>query len=372
MTGDPWFSTPDMTKVFAVANQVAMFARFEAELAAAQADLGLVPVGAATEIAAACAIAVDDPAALLREGREVGTPIVPLLDLLSGRLDPDTSRWLHRGATTQDVIDTALVLQLRSGLGVLGRAIAGVAGTLAELADAHRHTVMMGRTFLQAAVPTTFGAKVALWLEPLVRLRGEIAAVASMLPLQLGGPVGDMATFEGRGFEVADRVAERLGLVAPTTPWHTDRSPIVAAVGVANGVATAMAKIGTDIALLAQSGVDEIEVRAGSSSSMPGKRNPVDAVAAVAAAEVCHALAAGITGAKAHERERAIGTWHAESAMVPPVFQAAAASVAAIGRCVASIEVDVTRMAASTAGGAADGSLLIDRVLAAHRAGSAP
>jgi len=356
-----------MSRIFSAHSRVALFCRFEAELAHAQAELGVVPAAAAVAIGEACAIPIADPPALLEDGWEKGTPLIPLLEELRKLLAGDGGEWLHHGTTTQDVVDTALVLQMQAGLGVLAQELGEVAARLAELADAHRHTPMMGSTFLQAAVPTTFGAKAALWLSPLVGLRVELAERAAALPVQLGGPVGDMASFGESGPDLVAGLARRLGLVAPLAPWHTDRSPLTTVVAVVERVAAAAAKIASDLSLLAQSGIEEIRMRAGGSSSMPHKQNPVDALNALAAADVCHAVAGGVTAARPHERERAVGAWHAEWALVPMVFETAAACVAAVGRALAGLEVDTARMAELAGAARADTSHLIDLVLAAHR-----
>lgn len=367
MIFDPGFSTPEMTRIFAPESRLALFCRFEAELAGAQGELGLVPPEAAAEIARVCSQPIGDPRAMVTAGWEVGTPVLPLLEDLRSRLGNGAGRWLHHGATSQDVVDTAMVLQVKAALGVIDVSVSGVASLLAQLADAHRATVMMGRTLLQDAVPTTFGSKAALWLEPLLRHRLYLGPATARLPVQLGGPVGDAASFGALRFELAELLAGRLGLVAPITPWHTDRAPITETVALAGRVAASMAKIGTDVGLLAQTAIGEVRVRPGLSSAMTHKRNPIDSVGAVAAARVCQAMTAGVTGGPPYELERSLGAWQAESVMVPIVFQTAAASVAAISRCLEGIEVDIDRMAHNAGNAAVGDSRLIDRVLATHR-----
>lgn len=363
MTTDPVFTTSAMQEIFSAESRIAHFCRFEAELAASQAELGIMPAEAAEAIAAACAQPVSDPAKILRRGWEVGTPVVPLLEALRGRLSDDDAARIHAGATTQDVVDTAMVLQMRAGLEALDASLGSVTEELADLAAAHRTTAMMGRTFLQAAVPLSFGVRAALWLAPLVAQRRQIRDVSARLPLQLGGPVGDAASFGASRFELAERLAARLGLVAPVAPWHTDRTPVAEVAALLGRVASSVAKIAADVALLAQSEVGEITVRAGESSSMTHKRNPVDAIRAAAAAEVGQAMIAGLVAGRPHQLERGVGAWHAEWEMVPGAFRSVAAAVEATARCVGTLEIDRDRMAANAEGAEVADVGLIDRVL---------
>ncbi len=370
-TFDPGFTTSEMTAVFDPDHRVKAMLAFEAVLAEAGAEAGLIPAGAAADIARACAAFAGNPVTIIATTWETGTPLIALLDGIKGQLSEESAGWVHHGATTQDAVDTALMLQMRDGLGILNRDLSTVAGRLVELADAHRSTPMMARTFLQHAQPTTFGVRVAQWLEPLVRGLIELRRVASSLPVQLGGPVGNLATFGEAGTGIVEALATRLGLVAPLIPWHTDRSHVIRPVAVAETIATSMGKIGSDLALLAQSDVAEVRMRAGGSSSMAHKRNPIDAVRAVAAAGACIAAASAVRVTRGHELERGLGGWHLEWWAVPLVFQAAAASVAGISACLGSLEVDVERMKSRTweidAATQAAAANLVDRVLASAR-----
>jgi len=343
-TFDPGFSTPDMTEVFDPDHRVKALLAFEAALATAQAEAGLIPVAAASEIARACAAFTGDSASLVASTWENGTPLTSLLVGVKEHLTEESARWVHHGATTQDAVDTAAMLQAKAGLAILDRRVSTVAGRLAELADVHRTTPMMARTFLQAARPTTFGMRVAQWLEPLVRALVDLRKVAGSLPVQLGGPVGNLGSMGTAGPGLVAALATKLGLVAPLIPWHSERSHVVAPMGAAEAVAVAMGKIGTDLALLAQSDIAEVSMRAGGSSSMSDKRNPIDAVRAVAASAACLTAAAGLRTGRTHELERGIGGWHLEWWAVPLVFQAAAASVDAIETALGSLEVDTEQM----------------------------
>ena len=368
-TFDPGFSTTEMTEVFDPDHRVKALLAFEAALAATEAEVGLIPAAAASEIARACEDFSGDSVSIIASTWENGTPLISLLDGIKEQLTDESARWVHHGATTQDAVDTASMLQVKAGLAALDRRVSTVAGQLAELADVHRTTPMMARTFLQAARPTTFGMRVAQWLEPLVRGLIELRRVATSLPVQLGGPVGNLGSLGSAGPELVESLASKLGLVAPLVPWHTERSHVVAPIAVAEAVAVVMGKIGTDLALLAESEVSEVSMRGGGSSSMAEKRNPIDAIRAVAASAACLAAGAALRTGRGHELERGIGGWHLEWWAVPLVFQAAAASVEAIETALGSLEVDSERMRSRAeeidAATLAVASALVAKVLAA-------
>jgi 3-carboxy-cis,cis-muconate cycloisomerase len=367
---DPGFSTPDLARLFSAESLVETMSRVEASLAVALADVGTVPAAAAADIVAACDAPVVDPGAVLRAGWEAGSPVIPLLDRLRSRLSPESARFLHLGATSQDIVDTAFMLLARQACDLLRADLQRIAGRLRDLAVEHRDTPMVGRTLLQRATPTTFGLRVASWLEPVLRAVEELSGLAGRLPVQLGGPVGVLAEYGVAAVAVTERFAADLGLVAPRLPWHGDRWPVAGIAAVTQQVARTMAKIGLDLALLSQNEVAEVHIRAGGSSSMPGKRNPIDAVRAVAAAEVCAAVAGIVTGGRPHELERAVGAWQAEWFALPVALQAAGSAVSAIATAVASLRPDVDRMAANLGGPAppevvASARRLVDAVLAA-------
>lgn len=364
MVLDPGFTTAEMSEAFSAKARVAAFLRFEAALASAQADLGIIHSDAAAEISRVCDDHPSDPVAILADGWRLGTPVAALLDWLRPRLSPSAMAAVHRGVTTQDVVDTATMLQVKVALGSLAEDLESVTANLARLAHDHRATPTRGRTLLQEAVVTSFGARAALWLAPLITHRRRMNVIRAELPLQLGGPVGDAAGFDGHEAELADILGRKLRLRAPVSSWHTDRTPVSETLGLVGRVATAMAKIGSDIALLAQPALGEVRVRSGRSSSMPGKSNPIDAVRAIAAARVCHAAVAGVVGAPPHELERSIGSWQAEWVLVPTAFQAAGAAVEAVSVCLGTLDVDVERMGENAGGGRAPDSGVIDRVLA--------
>jgi 3-carboxy-cis,cis-muconate cycloisomerase len=371
MTGfDPGFSTTAMTRVFSAESRVRAMSRFEGALAAAQADAGLIPAGIAAEIERVCGSRVADAESLLASGWEAGTPVVVLLERLRAGLSPEAAGMIHHGATSQDAVDSALMTQIREGLDLLDGGTVRIAVSLQSLASEHRDTPMMGRTFLQHAVPTTFGLRAALWMEPLLGHLAELRVTMANLPVQLGGPVGNRAALGEHADAVTAGVAERLGLAVPVVPWHTDRSRLSEVVALVARVAGSTGKIGRDLTQLAASEVGEVRTRSGTSSSMPGKRNPIDAIRAVSAARACAAVAQIVTAAPPHDLERGIGSWHAEWFAVPLVFQTASAAVEAVGSAIESIEVDAGRMATNlgvTAEPAmlAAAGVLVDRALAA-------
>lgn len=339
-THDPGFTTDAQTSAFSPAARVRAMCRYEAALARSSAAAGVVPTAVADRIAAACEAGVDDPTDVLVEGWEQGTPVLPLLARLRAALDDEAAGWVHHGATTQDVVDTATMLQARDALAALRSDLVGLATGLRGVAVAHRDTPAAAWTFLQAAVPTTMGRRVAGWLSPVVAHLATLRELAGTLPVQLGGPSGTLDALGERGIEVVEGVAEELGLAVPVLPWHTDRTVVATLVGALQRTARTMATIGTDLALLAHDGA--VRMRAGASSSMPGKRNPIDATRAVAAAEACGGAASIVTRGRPHELERGVGGWHAEWLAVPLVFQTAGAAVEATGRAVAGLEVVTT------------------------------
>lgn len=368
------FATRDGTRIFGDGNRVQRLLDVEAALANAQADAGLIPPAAAAAITAAAHVARFDPAAVLAGGWEVGTPIIPLTDRLRDLVGEDHAAFVHLGATTQDIIDTATVLQIREAIEVVDENWRRLGAVLADLAHRHRSTPMLGRTFLQAAGTTSFGRVAAGWLASVAADLHRSAAVRADMPVQLGGPIGIPDALGDRAAAVTEGLADRLGLAVPALPWHTDRRPIRSVAALVSDVAATTRRLATDTLLLAQTGVEEVTVRAGRSSAIPGKRNPIDAIRAGAAAQVAATQAAGLLMLGPYERERAGGAWHAEWALVPLALHATLAGAEAIERSMATLEPDQDRMAANlTAAGQAPGvpaaaDEIIDRALAAYRA----
>ena len=344
-------ATAEMLAAFGDESLVAAALAFEAALARAQAAEGLITAAQAELVAEACAEPLDADD-LAEQAAHAGTLAIPLVAALRARVarrDPEAAATVHRGATSQDVADTALMLQARGGLGLLRRDIAVLETALAELAGAHAATPMLARTLLQPAAPTTFGLKAAQWragvLGAAQRLEQEAHAA---LALQLGGAVGTLAGMDGRGAAVAVRMADALGLAAPIAPWHVRRESI-AALGAALAILTgSVAKIARDISLMAQGEVGEafeprIDGRGGS-SAMAHKRNPTGCQVALSAALRTPHLAAVLMSALPGEHERGLGGWQAEGPVLAELFGLTHGAVAAMAQVAEGLEVDVAAM----------------------------
>jgi len=368
-TFDPGFSTSEMTVVFSAESTVAAILEYEAALALALGDVGSAPADEAAAVAAACVEPLAKPEEILASTWEVGTPIIAVVAAIRSRLDDESHRgWVHFGSTSQDALDTGRMLQARQALGLLESSLVAVSRHLHTLVVEHRDQPQMGRTFLQDSRPTTFGARAAGWLSPTLQNLVELRRRREQLAVQVGGPSGSLVELGPAASEFIEALAGRLGLKAPPVSWHTDRSPIWALARSVEATSQSMSKIATDLALLAQSSVAEVGVRAGGSSSMPEKRNPIDPVRVVAAASACHGFASMLTGARTGELDRGIGGWHTEWLALPMLFHTAAAAAEATGTCLGSLEVDGEKMSAGVdaSGGHLENAdpRLIDGVLA--------
>jgi 3-carboxy-cis,cis-muconate cycloisomerase len=355
----------------------------ERALAAAHGGAGTAPAESVAAIEAACDASAFDADELARAGRAGGNPVIPLVHALRERVGDAHAEYVHRGATSQDILDSAAMLVARAARGAIDADLDGLAAACAGLAEQHRDTVMAARTLLQQAVPTTFGCKAAGWLVAVLAARDRLARAE--LPAQLGGAAGTLAAFGDRGLEVAALYAEELGLSDPGLPWHTNRLPVAelgSALAAAAGVA---AKIGTDVMLLAQTEVAEVsEGDGGGSSTMPHKANPTAAVLAIACERHARAAASVLAESVVAQHERAAGAWHAEWHALTTALAAAGGAVAAARRSLESLRVDAERMRANLSaetlseaerfGGAqrpedylGSAGTLVDRALARYR-----
>jgi 3-carboxy-cis,cis-muconate cycloisomerase len=343
----------------------------EAALARACAGSGVIAQEHAEAIAAACRADGYDIATIAAEAANVGNPAEPLVRALRARVGGATADDVHRGATSQDIVDSAAMLVARRALEAILPDLHGAAGAAARLAREHRDTPMIGRTLMQQAVPTTFGLKAAGWLvaldESTVRLR-EVRLAA-----QLGGAAGNLAALGDAGVDVLDRFARELGLDEPVIPWQTDRTRIAELAGALGGACGAMAKVAGDVVLLAQTEVGEVREGVegrGGSSAMDHKRNPVAAISVRAAARQAPGLVATLLACMEHEHERAAGAWHGEWPALRSLLTFTGSAAAWLRDCLENLEVDVERMrenlgeAEPAVGGAA--AQLIDRALRAH------
>jgi len=346
---NPMFSTPEMAAIFSPEAHVGRMLEFEAALAQAEAAAGGIPAEAAQAIAAACRVERFDIPALYRAAVPAGTLAIPLVRALTEQVTPEGRDYVHWGATSQDVIDTAMVLQMRDGLTLLIDRLLAVGDACAALAEQHRRTLMPGRTLMQQALPITFGLKAARWLGMTTRQVARLDALRrEALVVQFGGAAGTLASLGDAGTRVVELLAERLGLGVPDLPWHAERdrvAEIAAALGVVSG---AMAKIATDLVLLAQTEVGEVSEGAapgkGGSSAMPQKRNPVDATFALAAARLAMGAVPVVLSGMAQEQERAVGGWQAEWEALPDLFLATASAVERVRQALDGLEVDAVRM----------------------------
>ncbi len=296
----------------------------EAALARVQARLGIIPADAAEAITRAARIENLETEALAASARNVGAPVVGVVAGLSHAAG-EAGGWTHWGATTQDIVDTATVLQIREGLALIRASLCDIVAALAAQADKHRRTVMAGRTYLQQALPTTLGLKCAVWAQPLI---GHLHRLDSLRPcveqVSFGGAAGTLASLGDRGIAVMDGLATELALATPAAPWHVNREAFAETVGFLGLVCGSLAKFATDIILLAQTEVGEVAepyvAGRGSSSTMPQKRNPIASTYIVAAARNVHALVPVMLGAMAADQERATGAWQAEWLALPQAF----------------------------------------------------
>jgi 3-carboxy-cis,cis-muconate cycloisomerase len=325
---------------------VASMLEFEAALAGAEAEAGVIPAEAAGAIAAACNPDRFDAAELGRTGRAAANPAAPLVTALTEAVGEEAGAYVHWGATSQDVLDSAAMLVAKRALGGLDRELGACAAACAKLAGENRETVMVARTLLQQALPTTFGYKVAGWLVAVLEARRRLAAIP--FPAQLGGAVGTLAALGDEGPRVLELLCERLELDQPLMPWHTARGG-VAELGSALALASGcLAKIALDVKLLAQTEVGEAaEGSSGGSSTMPQKRNPTASVVALACDRRVRAEAAILLEAMAQEHERAAGAWQSEWEALSNALAYTGGAAAAGRELLEGLEVDAKRMRAN-------------------------
>ena len=346
----PLFGDPDVAERLADEPRLQAMLDVEAALAEAEAAAGVIPSDSARFIREAARASLYDRAALAQEAARAGSVVIPLVAQLTERvaaLDRGASRYVHWGATSQDILDTALVLQLRAAGLLLLRQIERAADAAARHARRHRNTPMAGRTWLQHATPTTFGLKAAGWLDALERVRQAAGdAFASVQVLQFGGASGTLAGLGRAALPVSEAMAARLDLRLPAAPWHGHRDRL-ACLACALGVATGtLGKIARDVALLGQTEVAEVQpsARAGGSSTMPHKRNPVSAAVAIAAAIRVPGLVATMLAGMPQEHERGLGGWPAEWDVVPEIVLLAAGAARSGADVLDDLVVDPARM----------------------------
>jgi 3-carboxy-cis,cis-muconate cycloisomerase len=342
------FGTPRMREVFSDLALVSRYAEVEVALAKAEARCGVIPLQAAEEIAARVDVTALDFELLRQQTDIVGYPILPLVHQLAKQCG-EAGRYVHWGATTQDIMDTAVVLQLREGLGIIEEDIAALRAILADLSRRHRDTPMAGRTHLQQALPVTFGYKTAIWLAMFDRHAERLAQLKPrVLVGQFAGAAGTLASLDDKGFEVQEALCEELKLAVPVSTWHVARDGLAEAINFLALVTGSLGKIALDIMIMASTEFAEVYEPfikgRGASSTMPQKRNPISSELMLAASKAVRQHAGLMLDAMVQDFERATGPWHAEWVAIPESFVLTAGALHQARFALAGLIVDESKM----------------------------
>jgi 3-carboxy-cis,cis-muconate cycloisomerase len=357
------FGDPDTARLFSDSAEVRAMMLVEGALARVQGDMGLIPADAGAFLYRAAQELQIDPGALAAETGANGVPVPALVTAFrKAAMAPEHAQWLHWGATSQDVMDTALVLRLRQVLALWDTRLGVILQGLATLARDHAETAMLARTYGQAAVPTSFGAQVAGWGGALLRHRSGLQALAPrVLVVQFGGAAGTLSALGDRGPEVRAALAQALGLADPSEPWHSTRDRIADLSAAACGLCVTLGKMGEDLLVLTQSGLAEVAIAgAGASSTMPQKQNPVAPSVLVALARQSVALSGALTGAGLHREARDGAAWFTEWLTLPPLMMATGAALGTACDMVPRLRPDAGAMARNIA---ADGGMAMAEAL---------
>jgi 3-carboxy-cis,cis-muconate cycloisomerase len=349
MLAEQLASTRAMQSIFATRASVQTLLDVEAALTQAGAACGLISAPAAEKILAACALEALDLEILITDAQRAGTIVIPLVKWLKAQ-SGDAAAEVHLGGTSQDILDTALVLQLRAGILLLQQDLATMAQAAAALAQTHATTNLPARTLLQAALPTTFGLKAAYWLAAIDDSRTALSHAADeAIVLQCGGAAGTLDAVAGFAPEFTAAFASALNLRAPNMPWHTSRAPLLRLAAAITGAVGVAGKIATDIALMMQTEVAELaEPPApgrGGASAMAHKRNPTLSITARAAAARMPGFLSSLATAQVHEHERAAGAWQSEAATWPALMLCASGALAAMAETLPGLVVNTDAMA---------------------------
>ncbi|WP_248915691.1 3-carboxy-cis,cis-muconate cycloisomerase [Pseudomonas moorei] len=350
---DAYFTARDMREVFCDQGRVQAMLDFEAALARAEARVGLIPQTAVAPIEAACQAGHYNFAALGEAIATAGNSAIPLVKALGKQIaanDAEAERYVHLGATSQDVMDSGLVLQMRRALELIDSDLAQLGQNLATQAQRYVATPLAGRTWLQHATPVTLGMKIAGWLGAVTRSRQRLLELKPrLLVLQFGGASGTLAALGEQAMPIAQALAEELHLTLPDQPWHTQRDRLVEFGSVLGLIAGSLGKLGRDISLLMQTEAAEVfEPSApgkGGSSTMPHKRNPVGAAVLIGAATRVPGLLSTLFSAMPQEHERSLGLWHAEWETLPEICCLVSGSLKQALLVTQGLEVDADRMA---------------------------
>jgi 3-carboxy-cis,cis-muconate cycloisomerase len=348
----PLFRSESVEHVFSDRATLQGMLDFEAALARAEEKAGVIPVGTAKSIGASCHAKLFDFAAIGNATASAGNLAIPLIKQLTAQVaksDEAAAQFVHWGATSQDAIDTGRVLQLRGALKLLSNDLENIAATLATLAEKHRATLMVGRTWMQHALPTTFGVRVTGWLDAIERQIQRLEECsAHCLVLQFGGAVGTLAALGERGTEVANTLGAELNLPVPSIPWHSHRDRMAEIAGVAGNCVGTLGKIAKDISLHSQTEIAELLEPAGKgrggSSTMPQKRNPVTCAVVLSAAQRVPGLVSTMLSAMVQEDERGLGGWHSEWETLPEIIGLTAGAAHHFAIMLPDLEIDTNRM----------------------------
>jgi 3-carboxy-cis,cis-muconate cycloisomerase len=342
-----------MAEIFSESRRVQCMLDFEAALAGALVAARIAPAKTSTAIKSECEARSYDIGRIVEAASVAGNPAIPLVKELTDKValkSAEAARFVHWGATSQDVIDTGLVLQLRNALDTLGGGLDRLVEALRQLIQEHRTTVVAGRTWLQQAPPVTLGLKAAGWLDAVGRHRERVRTTRERaLVLQFGGAVGTLAALADRGPSVAAALADELGLALPDIPWHTHRDRIAEVAATLGLLTGSLGKIARDISLMSQTEVAELAEPAaagrGGSSTMPHKHNPVACAAVLAAAIRVPALVSTMLSAMVQEHERGLGGWQAEWPTLPQICTLSAEALDQLANVLEGLEVDPRSMA---------------------------
>ncbi len=362
------YGTDAMRGVFSDRALLQRMLDVEAALARVEARLGIIPAAAAEAITAGASLDRIDLKEIAAGARLAGYPAAALAKALGKAAGAEAAKYVHWGATTQDIVDTALVLQIRDGLALVEKDLSALIAALAQQATAHRSAVMAGRSFLQQALPITFGYKCAVWLAPFLDHLDRLKELRPrILRAQFGGAVGTLASLGEKGHAVAAGLAQELGLAAPDAPWHVVRDGIAETGSFLGLVSGSLAKLATDVILLAQTEVGEVaepaETGRGGSSTMPQKRNPVASAYIVSAARGVHGLLPILFTAMVQDQERATGPWQSEQLALPQMFVLTAGALAHAVPLAVGLEVDAAKMRENL--GLTEGLILSEAVMMA-------
>ena len=343
------FGTAAMRRLFTDEAMVQRYLDVEAALARAQAGIGIVPAEAAAAITAVAEVGRVEWERLSARTQVVGYPILPLVEQLSGWAADGLGQWCHWGATTQDIMDTADVLQIRDALDLVAADLDAVAAALAKLAAEHAETPMAGRTHLQHALPVSFGYKAATWLSGIDRHRARLAELRPRAEVvSFGGAAGTLASLGEDGLATQQALAGELGLASPDITWHTIRDGFAEVTGWLALVAASIGKIGYDIMLMMQTETGEVlepyQPGRGASSTMPQKRNPISSELMLAAAKIVREQHGLMLDAMVQDHERATGQWHVEWQALPTAFIVASGGLGAAREVLEGLEVQPQAM----------------------------